>query len=194
MSGTRRSYPLPAVARQMFTAVLLALGGWLPAEARGEASKEYDLKAVLLYHFTQFVEWPAHSFPRPTAPLVIGVLGRDPFGQVLDDVVRQETYARRRIVVERYRRVDLIGNCQILFIDSSESRNFPRVLAVLRGRPVLTVGDFEDFAARGGMIRFLKNPDAKITLGINLAAAKAAGLNISPQLLRVADVMPEARK
>ena len=193
MPGTASTPPpplrRPAPARRAFTTVLLAFGLLTAPGARADASKEYDLKAVLLYHFTQFVEWPPTASPRPDAPIVIGILGRDPFGQVLDELVRQESREHRRIVVERYRGPDAIGNCQILFIDSSESRNLPRILAALKGRPVLTVGDSEDFAIRGGMIRFMKGPDDRISLRINLAAAKAGGLTISSRLLRVADIV-----
>ena len=167
----------------------IAIGGWCLPEAWAQSSKEYDLKAVLLFHFTQFVEWPPASFPTADAPLVIGILGHDPFGTVLDELVKQETRNHRHIVVERYRTISAVGNCQILFIDGSESRNFPRILAALKGRPILTVGDFEDFAVRGGMIRFLKNSDDKIAIQVNLDAAKAAGLNISSKLLRVAEVI-----
>lgn len=180
---------LPVPLRAVTTAALLALGGLWPHEAHSDASREYDLKAVLLYHFTQFVEWPPTSFAGADTPLVIGILGHDPFGPVLDDLVRQETHDHRRIVVERYRAVEAIGNCQILFISASESRALPRILAVLRGRPILTVGDFDGFDLRGGMIRFERNPDDRIGIRINLAAAKASGLTVSARLLRVAEVV-----
>lgn len=184
---------MPRLVQFPLVALALAFSALCPRAALAQTSREYDLKAVLVYNFAQFVEWPASAFPSSTAPLVIGILGHDPFGRVLDDLVKQEPADRRRIVIERHRSLDTIGHCHILFIEAGEQRNFPRILAALRGRPVLTVGDFDDFALRGGMIRFLKNPADKITLRINLEAARAAGLNISAQLLRVAEVVPQPR-
>lgn len=173
-------------------AALMALTALWPNELMGQATKEYGLKAVLLFNFAQFVDWPPTAYSAASTPFVIGILGRDPFGPVLDDLLRPETLAGRRMVVERYRTVDRIGNCQILFVADSEKSHLPRVFAALHGRPVLTVGDCDDFTVRGGMVRFVKNPDNRISLSINLTAAKATGLNISAKLLRVADVVSTA--
>ena len=180
--------------RLTVTALLLMLTTLAPRVARGEASNEYDLKAHLLYHFTQFVDWPAEAFPGPDTPLVIGILGRDPFGRVLDDLVQKASRGNRRIIVERFRNVEAVGNCQILFINTSDPRELMEILAALRGRPILTVGDTTDFAVRGGMIRFMKNSADKITVRINQEAAKAGGLTISARLLRVAKIMTTTKK
>lgn len=168
------------------------LAGCALAPTRAPAqvvSREYDLKAVLLFNLTQFVEWPSSAFAQPDSPVVIGVLGRDPFGTVLDDIVRNEKAGERAIVVQRFRNVQAARDCHVLFVSPSEEAEMPRILRVLRGRPVLTVGDFEDFAARGGMIRFLTNPQGKIHLRINLGSVKHADLIVSAKLLRVAEVV-----
>jgi hypothetical protein len=152
----------------------------------GQVSREYDVKAALLFNFTRFVEWPATAFARADSPVVIGILGEDPFGSVLDEIVRNETCAGRAIRIERYRNVEAAAqNAQILFISASEKAEFPRILRVLRTRPILTVGELEDFDARGGMIRFVKNPAQKIHLRINLESFKTAGLVVSAKLLRL---------
>ncbi|HEX2852529.1 MAG TPA: YfiR family protein, partial [Opitutaceae bacterium] len=143
---------------------LLGIGALAPARASAQLSRESDLKAVLLYNLTQFVEWPSSAFAQPDSPVVIGILGRDPFGTVLDDIVRNEKSGERNIVVQRFRNVQAARDCHILFVSSSEEFDFPRILRMLRGRPVLTVGDFEAFGTRGGMIRFMTNPQGKIHL------------------------------
>ncbi len=174
-----------------FAALLLTLcvwGGTIPV-ARAQAIYEYDLKAVLLYNFTRFVEWPLETFAQRDTPWVIGILGRDPFGRVLDNVVRPETFQNRRIVVERYRDVAAVRSCHILFVAASEKDNLPRILAALRGRPILIAGDYEGFALDGGMIGFKKNPVGKIELRINLPAIRESGLIVSAKLLRVAEVV-----
>ncbi len=157
--------------------------------ARAEISREYDLKAVLLFNLTRFVEWPPATFADPESPLIIGVLGQDPYGHTLDEVVRTERYGTHRILVVRYRTVEAAESCQILFVCSNEQANLPGILRDLAGRPILTVGEFDSFATGGGMIRLFQNAQGKIRLRINLAAVRASGLNISGKLLRVAETI-----
>lgn len=152
-------------------------------------SRETQLKAVLLYNLTQFVEWPGSAFSGSNAPLVIGILGQDTFGRVLDDAVRGEKYNSRLIVIRRCLTVEEATGCQILFISSSESAKVPEILPQLKGRAILTVGDFDGFVRAGGMVRFVKSPQDKIRLKINAEAAKAADLSVSGKLLRVADII-----
>lgn len=177
---------------QAVVACLLLSGlAWsAPTELTGvTATREYQVKAVFLFNFTQFVEWPADAFAHASAPLVIGVLGEDPFGAYLDETVRGETVNGRPLIVARYRRIQEIGDCQMLFISRSETERLEQILASLVGKPVLTVGDVEEFARRGGMID-LATVSGKIQLRINLEAAKAARLTMSSKLLRPAKVVP----
>jgi hypothetical protein len=155
------------------------------ASLHAQISREYALKAAFLYNFAQFVEWPAEAFPEADSAFVIGVLGEDPFGSVLNDTVSGEAVRGHRFKVERYRRVEDALACHILFISQSEERRLERILGALKDRPILTVGDFEGFALRGGMIRFITEGN-KIRLRINPAPAKEAKLTISSKLLRVA--------
>jgi len=152
-------------------------------------SRETQLKAVLLYNLTQFVEWPGSVFSGSNAPLVIGILGQDAFGRVLDDAVRGEKYNTRPIVVRRCQTIEEGCSCQILFVSSSESSKLSEIISQLKGREVLTVGDFDGFVRAGGMIRFTKSSQDKIRLRINADAAKAAELSVSGKLLRVAEII-----
>jgi hypothetical protein len=164
----------------------LAHGGGLPAQTA--PTPEYRLKAVFLFNFAQFVEWPASAFPEPDTPLVIGVLGEDPFGAYLDETVRGERVNDRPLAVRRYRRVEEIGACHILFITGSEQGHLDQILDSLKGRSVLTVSDVVGFASRGGMIRFATERN-RIRLRVNLEAARAANLTISSKLLRPAQIV-----
>ena len=169
----------------------LALGGSV-AWAEGQASREYQLKAVFLFNFAQFVDWPQDAFASTNSPLVIGVIGNDPFGQVLDATVAGETAHERRLVVERYRTVEEIRNCHILFISQSEGRHLEKIVASMRAKPVLTVSDIEGATARGVILQFLTENN-KIRFRINLEAAEAARLTISSKLLRVAELVRSGR-
>jgi hypothetical protein len=163
------------------------------ALARGEAAisepgMEYQVKAVFLYNFTQFVDWPAEAFAAPDAPMVIGILGQDPFENYLDDVVRGEKSGGHPIVVKRFRDIGSVRDCHLLFVGGEESRRPQSVLAALKDRTILTVGDSEEFSKRGGMIDFITRR-GKIRLEINVETVRAANLAVSSKLLRLADIV-----
>ena len=166
-------------------ALLSLLGSQLCAQTPG--AQEYQIKAVFLFNFTQFVEWPADAFADAQSPIVIGLLGDDPFGAYLDDTVRGEKVDGRPLVVLRYRTLEDVKACHVLFIGRSEAARVKETLAQLKGRSILTVGDQESFGRQGGMIRFV-TANNRIRLRVNIEAIKAAGLAISSKLLRVAEI------
>jgi hypothetical protein len=161
--------------------------------AQAAPFQEYQVKAVFLFNFAQFVEWPPAAFASADAPLVIGVLGENPFGAFLDETVRSERVGTRPLAIQRYHHVDEIDGCAILFISRSEADRVEQILDVLQGRPILIVGDSHDFTQRGGMIRFA-TVQHKIRLFINVAAAQAANLTISSKLLRAAEIVTASKK
>ena len=152
---------------------------------------EYQVKAAFLFNFAQFVDWPAppEAVPDSAAPLVIGILGADPFGGFLDATVRGERLGARPFVLRRYGKVEDIEECDILFISRSEGQRMRAILASLKDRPILTVSDADRFAERGGMIRLVTDRRHHIRLEINLEAAQGAHLTISSKLLRVAEIV-----
>jgi hypothetical protein len=171
----------------------LAALAWLllagpAATAQIPLAHEYQIKAVFLFNFAQFVDWPPQAFAGTQSPLVIGVLGEDRFGTYLDEVVRSETVNNRPLVVERFQRTEDIRECQVLFISDSEAGRLDQILAGLKGRSILTVSDTDGFSRSGGMIRFVTENN-RIRLRINLAAARSAGLTISSKLLRPAEIV-----
>ena len=162
--------------------------GGLNLPAQTEISNEYKVKAAFLYNFSQFVEWPEEAFPEAHTPMVIGVIGEDPFGAYLEEIVRGEKVNNHPLVVKRYQRVEEIKTCHILFVSQSETKQLEQILAHLKDRRILTVGDVDGFARRGGMIRFVTEKN-KIRFGVNLEAAKSANLTISSKLLRAAEII-----
>jgi len=162
------------------------------AQVQPLPSKEYSVKAVFLFNFAQFVEWPSEAFPSGQTPLIIGILGDDPFGTYLDETVRGEKVNNRPLVVRRFHRVDEITTCHVLFISRSELTRLGQILGDLKGRNVLTVGDANNFALEGGVIQLVTEKN-KIRMRINLDAAKAADLRISSKLLRPAEIVEPPR-
>ncbi len=189
-SGTCRRARGVIQACLLGAVVLLPWGPGLGAQAA--RASEYQVKAVFLFNFAQFVDWPARAFHDSTAPFVIGVLGNDPFGAYLDETVRGETVHGRPLEVHRYQGVGEIKTCHILFISPSEEDRLGEILDTLRDRAILTVGDLPAFALRGGMIRFVADK-SRIRLRINIEAAKAANLTISSKLLRAAEIVSPDR-
>lgn len=165
--------------------------GCIAVAAAGAADvrRESEVKAVLLYNFTQFVEWPAEAFEAPDSPLIIGVLGPDPFGRALDTTVEGEMVDGHRIEVARFREVEEAVGCHLLFISSSERAASGEILERLQGRPILTVAEFDSFLERGGIVQLHRGPNNKVRLRVNLAAARAASLTLSAKLLRVAETV-----
>jgi len=155
------------------------------AQDAPQTFNEYQLKAVFLFRFAQFVEWPSAD---PTAPFVICILGDDPFATYLDDTVRDESVQNRKVAVARYRKVEDVGRCQILFVSDSERTRVKQIAALLKGRGTLTVGDSASFAEEGGMIEFMTEA-RRIRLKINVDAARASELQISSKLLRPATIV-----
>jgi hypothetical protein len=181
----------PRVARWMpaLVSAILALGG--PAQAGPD--KEHRVQAVFLFNFAQFVDWPESAFQGPKDSLVVGILGDDPFDDFMDDVVKGESVRDHPIVVKRFKRIEDIKECHVLFIGANEASRLNGMLASLKDRKILTVGESRDFLAHGGMIRFVEE-DGKVRFKINLDAVQEADLSVSSKLLKVAQVSMTGRE
>src|SRR5271169_1231341 len=123
-----RRRPMSRLGR-LFAVVALLSAHALGASTPGLESREYQIKAVFLFNFAQFVEWPHEAFSNDESPLVIGVLGEDPFGPYLDETVRGEKVNKRPLVIRRFRKVEDIQECHVLIISRSESSHLGEVLA-----------------------------------------------------------------
>ena len=183
------------VARQqrgLRAAVLtLVLAGLAPASTLPgqERSEEYELKAIFIFNFLKYVEWPENAFEAADSPIVVGVLGRDPFGEVLDDIAtRMSAVADRRVVVRRYPTVEAVSESHVLFVAASERKSSRELLSGGCGRPILTIGEQRGFAENGGVINFFTDKK-RIRFEINRSCAEAAGLRLSAQLLKLARVV-----
>ena len=171
---------------------VLIFVGALQGVLEAAPTREYQVKAVFLFNFAQFVDWPADSFAAPNSPVIIGVLGDDPFGGLLEAAVRGETAHGRPLVVQRFSRASEIEVCHVLFISPKDQQNLAEILRDLQGRNILTVGESEDFAKSGGIIRFMTD-NGKIRLRINVDAARDANLKLSSKLLRPAEIVHTRR-
>jgi hypothetical protein len=163
-----------------------ALCFWPVPALRAQQGKpsEYQVKAAYLYNFGKFVNWPAEyksdgdSFP-------ICVLGKDPFGAVLDTTLANQSIGGKNAIPKRIAKPEDASGCRVLFISSSEDRQLKDILAALDKTGVLTVSDMAEFSQHGGMIEFVLEGD-RVRFAVNLSNAEDAGLSLSSELLKVA--------
>lgn len=168
-------------------AALVSLAGAGSGRAAGVSAKEYEVKAAFIYKTARYVEWPQYVFEKPDSPIVIGVLGKDPFGSILDKTVAEKTMDGRPFSISRFKSPEEARNCHILFVSSSEIGNLRQIREALKDGPILTFGDTPGFVDRGGMINFVAGEDeSKIQFEANNKAAGKANLKISSKLLKLA--------
>ena len=148
--------------------------------------EEYQIKAAYMLNFARFIEWPESDSSR--GPIIVGVVGTDPFGDALDSTLAGKTVRGRPFSVRRFRSVQEIDECHMLFISSSEAARIAALVQHFNKTAVLTVGDSRGFVDSGGGIGFVV-ADNRVRFDINLNALASARLKASAQLLEVAHAL-----
>ena len=146
-----------------------------------QGGQEYQDKAAFLCKFAKFVEWPQHKFTQTDSPLIIGIVGTDPFGGLLEEAAQDNRINDRTVTVRHIESMEELRKCHIIFVCRSESTRLGPILNEVRGDNVLTVGETDKFTSRGGMINFVMVGNA-VRFQINDAAARHAGIKISSKL------------
>jgi len=152
---------------------------------RGASVSEAQVKAVLLFRLSQFVNWPPAA---EAQPFCIGILGPDDLGEALDQAVQGELVRGRPLTVKRSMHAAELADCQIVFVSPEVRETLAHIRGELNRMPSLLVGESDDFLSDGGMIRLALMEDRKIRLEIQLDRVRASGLKVSAQLLRVSIV------
>jgi len=149
---------------------------------------EYQVKAAFLFNFAKFVDWPMQTFRTPADPIVICVLGENPFGNAIEETISGKSVGGRTLSVRQISDSQHPWNCQILFVNSSALNEFRALIGRIKGAGVLSVGEAEGFAADGGVIN-LRVERGNVRLEINVAAAEYTNIRISSRLLSLAEVV-----
>jgi len=160
--------------------------GVLLTPARAESFNENEVKAAFLYNFARFVDWPADTFRSPRDPIRICILGEDPFGSTLRDLLSGKSLAGRSFAVSDISDTDASG-CQILFVAASERKRLKSILG-LKHPGTLTVGETEGFCAEGGVVNF-KVEAGRVNFEINVDAVAQANLRVSAKVLSLAQIV-----
>jgi hypothetical protein len=167
--------------------------------AESTSSREYEIKAAFLYNFLMFVDWPPEKMGDNSQPIIIGIIGDDPFENAFEPVKDKQVNNRNVIVkrfkgleelkksseAERKQAIEDIKKCHLLYICKSEQRLLKEIIDLIKDSSVLTVGSMENFLELGGIINFVLEED-KVRFEINLTTARQAKVQIRSQLLRLA--------
>ncbi len=172
--------------RLIIAGVLLSILWGASNVAQGEikGTRAREIEAAFLLQFGKYVTWPESAFIAPDAPIIVGILGRDPFGSVLDEIARTSKVNGRGVEIRRFDDLASIKSSHILFVASSEVVDRSEIMAALDGAPVLLVGDSLDFL-QIGIINFVL-VDNKIRFTISRKNCEKSGLKISSKLMKVA--------
>jgi hypothetical protein len=182
---------MSAAANGFYGWILLILSAASPAWGDEPAvSLEGLVKAAFLPKVAAYVTWPASSFVSTNSPIVLGVLGRHPFGASFKTVLETQVVRGRPLRIREFAGLEEIRDCHLLYVCASEESAIPRILEHLAGAPVLTIGDAPRFAHRGGMIGY-RLADERVQFEVNVETLAKAGLKVSPKFLQVAAVINE---
>jgi hypothetical protein len=169
-----------------FSLVVLPLAPH-PLPAAPPTPNEYALKAVFLYNFVRFIDWPNSAFHSANDPLVIGIVGPDPFDSLIYEAIAGENYRGRPIQVEHFKGARDIRHCHLLFVSRANAGELDQILAAVANHNVLTVGETENFLNHGGMIALVTEQN-RVRLRINAAAVYHTQLTVSSKLMQVAQI------
>ena len=172
--------------RTTYTNIVILLIAFLSIASQG-SNREYKVKAAFLFNLAQFVEWPTNILPESGSPLVIGILGENPFGSYLEEIVSGENVNGHPLQVKHCQTVEEATTCQIIFINLPETNKMKEAITALKGRSILTVSDKDNFIREGGMVELIKKVN-KIGLVISTQSTKEDNLIISSKLLQIAQL------
>jgi hypothetical protein len=180
---------LPWALRAILLAAFLAI---IPANFAAEnlgasdrALTEYEVKAAYVFYFAKFIDWPPAAFSSPNAPITIGVVGDDEFGNLLGNIVKDKTIQEHPIQVRLLKWPVDLQAFQMVFVGSSEQKRFHQIAGSLKDRPVLTITETEDSSQKKGILNLFVE-GGKVQFEVNIAEAEKARLRISSKLLRLA--------
>lgn len=162
--------------------------------AQRTIKEEYEVKAAFLARFAEYISWPGETgMGDVSKPFVIGIIGESPIGGYLEDLLVPRGIRGKKVVIRYFTSPGKINGCHILFIAASAEQDLARILAVTKGKPVLTVGDTENFSEKGVYIN-LYQEGTRIRFEINETGLRSSALVVNPQLLKLAKIVNPLRK
>ena len=170
--------------------ILLFIYSLLPVSVLSDVSPEDKLKAVFIYNFTKYIQWPNYD---TSETFDIAVIGDSEIIIPLKEIEKKRTVDNKKIKIIHYQDINDINICHILFISSSEKKRLSDILQKVKDKNILTISGSEGFAEEGVTINFVII-EGKIKFEINNSAINQAGLQVSSQLLKLAILVEEEGK
>lgn len=153
--------------------------------ARAQPPLESEVKAVYLYKFASFVQWPDGSFARPDSVLQIGVAGNDALAGQLARVVEGRNVNGHAVVIRKIRRGESMAGLHIVFVGAQDGAAIAEYLHAARGQSVLTVTDSGEALALGSMVNFVV-AEQRLRFEVALDHVAPSRLRISARMLAAA--------
>ena len=147
--------------------------------------REYNIKAVNIYGFGNYVKWPSKSFSKSNSRFVIGVLGNNPFGGALKTIADKKTINGRKILIKHLSKFNQAEDCQIVFISSEvNNQTVTQVVQTCKRKSVLVVADSANQMIRGVDVSFIVI-NGRVRFVLDLDQAKSSGLEVNAKLQRL---------
>jgi hypothetical protein len=185
----------PRLAKTLAPALLFAIfaSQLQTTECQISGLSEYEVKAAFLLNFAKFIQWPQNAFANDQSPLFICIVGEDPFGHTLDEVVQSKMLDSHAFIIRHSTNPEDMKTCQVVFIGSRDDKRLSEVLRRLKGSNALAVGESRDFAGLGGGIQFYLENN-RIRFLVNVDALQRAHLTASSKLLALAKIVHDGRR
>ncbi len=194
---------MKAKVYNLITLIVIVCSSLITVQVRADStsSREYQVKAAFLYNFINFIDWPEENINADKKnPIVIGIIGKNPFGNAFEPIKDKEV-KDRKVLVKQFENLEELKKaienntaaqqCHLLYVSPSEKENLKKIIDLIKDKSILTVGDTANFLDSGGIINFLME-DNKVCFEVNKTAAERAKLKIRSKLLRLAKrVIPE---
>lgn len=166
-----------------------------PYLAEAQEPSKQEIQAAMIIKFTDFIEWTSDSFDKTSNNFTIAILGTNEYQGLFEPFIERLFYGKQLKIIHYpaieniYTDIDTIGKIQILIVSSSEKKEIKPLIDKLKGKPILTIGDFQGFAQNGGIINFFKKANNKIGFEINMESKELSGIKISSHLLKLAKII-----
>ncbi len=163
---------------------------FLTNPVKGEREREYKVKAAFLYNFAQFVTWPSNQSTKEERQFNLCLYGNSPIHRFLEESVQGKKLHNKEVFFLHLTSRKAIQTCHLLFIGTTRREWTAALRPTLRGKPILTIAEFDQFSKTGGMIQFFIE-DKKVRFAINPDEVERGNLHISSKLLQLAKIVNE---
>jgi hypothetical protein len=143
---------------------------------------EAQVKAMFVYNFLKFVEWPVDTSVGAKDPFVVLIIGEGATADATEQFLESKSIGDRPLVVRRIRWDQPLAGARAAVVVERDAKKLHRVLDAAASAGVLTIGEGESFTTRGGVIGLLVE-DRKVRFDVDTTAAQIAGLRVSSKLL-----------